>query len=95
MIAFINFHSGGKTGEKLAADLVKELGRDHVFDLKGDRGPTRGLRLFKGTPNLRVVIGGGDGTINWVLSTMRMEGMTDVPAGCQYNTHSWHVRSYS
>lgn len=81
LIAFINFHSGGKVGEKLAGDLVQELGRDHVFDLKGDKGPARGLRLFKGTPNLRVVIGGGDGTINWVLSAMRMEGMADVPAG--------------
>jgi diacylglycerol kinase family enzyme len=40
------------------------------------------LRKFKGTPNLRVVIGGGDGSINWVLSCMLAEGMTDVPAGC-------------
>lgn len=29
-----------------------------------------------------MVIGGGDGTMNWVLSAMRAEGMADVPAGC-------------
>lgn len=42
VIAFINFHSGGKTGEMLAKDLVKALGEDKVFDLKGDKGPTKG-----------------------------------------------------
>ena len=42
MIAFINFHSGGKTGEMLAKDLQKALGEDKVFDLKGDKGPAKG-----------------------------------------------------
>ena len=82
VIAFINFHSGGKTGKKMAAELIHVLGKDHVFDLQGDRGPQKGLLKFKGTPGLRVVIGGGDGSINWVLSGMRVLDMTDVPAGC-------------
>lgn len=52
----------------------------NVIDILLFRVPS--LRKFKGTPNLRVVIGGGDGSINWVLSGMRAEEMTDVPAGC-------------
>jgi len=82
LIAFVNMDSGGKTGKAMATELIELLGKDRVFDLKADKGATRGLRLFKHVPNLRVVIGGGDGSINWVLSCMLAEGMTDVPAGC-------------
>jgi len=82
LVAFINFRSGGRKGEAMTKVMVEELGAEYVYDLIAEKGPSRGLRRWKGTPNLRVVIGGGDGSINWVLSQMRMEGMTDVPVGC-------------
>ena len=43
VIAFINRHSGGKTGKAMAEELVKVLGPDNVFDLVDDKGPGKGL----------------------------------------------------
>jgi hypothetical protein len=42
VIAFINRHSGGKTGKSMAEELTKVLGADRVFDLVMDRGPAKG-----------------------------------------------------
>ncbi len=38
------------------------------------------LELFKDVPNLRVAVGGGDGTINWLLGYLHHFGL-DVPIG--------------
>lgn len=62
LIAFINFNSGGKLGRTLSIHFKNWLGADRVFDLT--YGPLEGLQKFNGTHNLRVVICGGDGTVN-------------------------------
>lgn len=67
MIAFVNFNSGGKTGRKSAAVLMAEIGKDNVYNLDG-ANPTRDLEKHLRTPNLRIAVCGGDGTVNWVLS---------------------------
>jgi hypothetical protein len=60
LIVFLNFKSGGKTGERLAGLFSAKLGADHVFNLD-EGGPSPGLEKFRGTPDLRIGICGGDG----------------------------------
>jgi len=43
LIAFVNFDSGGQTGKQMADELIQQLGKKHVFDLKHDKGATRGF----------------------------------------------------
>ena len=67
LIAFVNFNSGGKTGRRSASVLMQEIGKDNVYNLDG-ANPTRDLEKHLRTPNLRIAVCGGDGTVNWVLS---------------------------
>ena len=67
MIAFVNFNSGGKTGRKASLVLMNEIGKENVYNLDG-ANPTRDLEKHLRTPNLRIAVCGGDGTVNWVLS---------------------------
>ena len=67
MIAFVNFNSGGKTGRKASVVLMEQIGKENVYNLDG-ANPTRDLEKHLRTPNLRIAVCGGDGTVNWVLS---------------------------
>jgi len=46
VIAFVNSVSGGQKGMDAIKILSALLGEDHVFDLKKDKGPLRGLNMF-------------------------------------------------
>lgn len=67
MIAFINKISGGQRGAEVLDKLTHLLGYGNVFDLNEDNGPERGLNIHKNTKNLKLVVGGGDGTVRWVV----------------------------
>jgi len=77
LIAFVNANSGGKMGRILFDCLSSELGREHVFDL--GEGPAKGLQAFAGKP-FRIAVCGGDGTVNWILSSIDLLKIQPVPA---------------
>jgi len=79
LIAFVNFNSGGKMGSRIARVLRRELGESHVFNL-ADGGPAIGLQKFPEKKDLRVLVAGGDGTVNWILSTINNLKMNPQPA---------------
>lgn len=70
MIAFINKISGGQRGSEVLEKLRTLLGSSNVFDLNEDNGPERGLSIHKDVKNLKIVVGGGDGTVRWVVQGM-------------------------
>mgnify|MGYP000106082580 CR=1 FL=1 len=72
MVAFVNTKSGGQKGASLLAPLQEVFGADRTYDLFGQDpvGPMIGLRKHMGEPGLRVVVAGGDGTVNWVMEVM-------------------------
>jgi hypothetical protein len=64
IIAFVNPKSGGQKGRIVFERLKNYLHKDNVFDLtKG--GPKPGIEKHKHKKNLRVIAGGGDGTVGW------------------------------
>lgn len=78
LIAFVNANSGGKQGTKIAQTLRNELGDDHVFNL-ADIDPLIALEKHLHTPNLRIAVCGGDGTVNWLLSCVAALPFHPVP----------------
>ncbi|KAK4337252.1 hypothetical protein RND71_043721 [Anisodus tanguticus] len=69
LIVFINPKSGGNQGVKLMRKFQWFLNPRQVFDLS-QGGPKPVLELYRKVPNLRILICGGDGTVNWLLSTL-------------------------
>ncbi|KAL6060654.1 DgkA [Balamuthia mandrillaris] len=69
-IVFINVKSGGKQGAKLLSRFGAVLPDDQVYNLIVDKGPARGLERWKQSPDYRILVCGGDGTINWVLTAI-------------------------
>ncbi len=57
-------------GELLLRILSDELGPPNVYDLNDPSSMIRGLKERIHERDLRVVACGGDGTVNWVLSTI-------------------------
>eukprot|EP00201_Polytomella_parva_P019485 CAMPEP_0175042170 /NCGR_PEP_ID=MMETSP0052_2-20121109/2387_1 /TAXON_ID=51329 ORGANISM="Polytomella parva, Strain SAG 63-3" /NCGR_SAMPLE_ID=MMETSP0052_2 /ASSEMBLY_ACC=CAM_ASM_000194 /LENGTH=427 /DNA_ID=CAMNT_0016304897 /DNA_START=57 /DNA_END=1336 /DNA_ORIENTATION=+ len=94
LIVFINARSGGRTGPDLALRLRRALGTSQVFDI-GTFRPNVVLRqLYQNLNeaeasgdkraswirnNLRVLVAGGDGTIVWVLATIKNLGLSPEP----------------
>lgn len=83
LVAFVNFNSGGKAGKKLVPVLQRQLGSDRVFNLAkgGPQGPLIQFQHPQHVTRLRVMACGGDGTVNWILSTLNSLNMTHVPVG--------------
>lgn len=69
LICFVNSKSGGQKGLTIMRRLSRLLNRSQVFDIL-DGGPQVGLEKYKNTPNLRILVCGGDGTVCWVLSVL-------------------------
>lgn len=69
-MALVNPKSGGGKGYKLMTKLRSVLGPHLVWDLMASKGPNQALDMFIGTPGLRLIVAGGDGTINWVLDAL-------------------------
>jgi diacylglycerol kinase (ATP) len=70
-IAFINSKSGGQLGELVKTHLEPLLPTHQLFDLATVK-PDEVLELWKGVKasNLRILVCGGDGTVNWVMTAV-------------------------
>jgi diacylglycerol kinase (ATP) len=72
MISFVNTKSGGRKGSKLLEPLTKVFGEERTYDLFAQQpvGPGVGLDAHIREPGLRVLVAGGDGTVNWVMEVI-------------------------
>ncbi|MEW5309996.1 MAG: hypothetical protein WDW38_001832 [Sanguina aurantia] len=94
LIVFINSRSGGRDGFNLALQLNRAIGKAQVFDLSTHR-PDRvlarmweNLRVMEAgghararilRSKLRILVAGGDGTIAWVLKTIKDLDLKPAP----------------
>lgn len=69
-IVFVNRNSGGKLGQRVMNRFLELLPNDQIFSLIDDKGPNRGFQRWLKTPHYRLVVCGGDGTANWVLTAL-------------------------
>jgi diacylglycerol kinase (ATP) len=77
---FVNPGSGGGQGHDIAARLSRLLEPNRVFLIGApDNLPEHGLQRFLDVPNLRVLVAGGDGTVNWVLNSMAKVAFASPP----------------
>lgn len=70
LLVLINPKSGGKLGQKILKKFTWLLNPRQVFDLTLPGCPKFPLYLYRNVPNLRIIVGGGDGTVGWVLSVI-------------------------
>jgi hypothetical protein len=91
LLVFVNPKSGGTQGARLLPQLQWLLNPRQVFDLMARSGgpgapidgPQLGLRLLQNTPDLRIIVCGGDGTVGWVLEALDELGLAprSIPVG--------------
>ncbi|PAA60068.1 hypothetical protein BOX15_Mlig018434g1 [Macrostomum lignano] len=79
IVVLINPKSGGNQGPRLMRKFQWLLNPRQVFDLTACGGPRLALELYRGAPNLRLLVCGGDGTVGWVLSTIDNLGIEPGP----------------
>ncbi|KAF5833126.1 ATP-NAD kinase-like domain-containing protein [Dunaliella salina] len=94
LIVFINARSGGGDGPRLAQVLSRALGRAQVFDISEHRPDVVLKKMwsnFQSAENagdkdatyyrqrLRIIVAGGDGTIAWVLGTIKKLNLQPAP----------------
>jgi diacylglycerol kinase (ATP) len=79
LLVFINRKSGGQKGAFLYRQLLRNLNPHQVFDLATQK-PERILQIFSEVPNVKVLVCGGDGSINWILNTIeKLDLKTPIP----------------
>jgi len=89
-LALVNSKSGGQDGLQLLEKLQEIFKKDKIKgevvsltepseDGNGVVGPGPGLRKYSQTPNLRVIVCGGDGTVGWVLSQIDTVPWSGLP----------------
>ena len=79
-LAFINSKSGGQLGQAVKARLEVLLPPHQIFDLASVK-PDEVLAEWRGVKpsNLRILVCGGDGTVNWIMTAVE-KVFRDVPA---------------
>jgi diacylglycerol kinase (ATP) len=78
LLCFINSRSGATQGADVFYGLSRYLNKIQVRDLHEDKGPAKGLELFRACfQTLRILACGGDGTFGWVQSAI--DALGDVP----------------
>ena len=88
IIVFVNTRSGGQSGKNLYQPLCDIYGEDNVFDMFVQPiGPEKGLKdnLLLQNDNLRILVAGGDGTVNWVIDTIAKL----LPSNNEYKDVKW------
>lgn len=78
IIVLINRRSGGGQGESVRRRLLRHLLPEQVFDL-ADGGPLRGVQEALDTPNSKLLVCGGDGTVCWTLSVLDQLAPERIP----------------
>lgn len=68
LAVFVNSKSGGGEGATVLARFRRLLDDRQIFELDGRQSPERGLKIFSTLPNARVLVCGGDGTVNWIFN---------------------------
>lgn len=69
-LVFVNAKSGGQLGSRLMHHFFSRLNPLQVVDIQAEKGPRRGLKLFKpliSSQRLKIIVCGGDGTACWVM----------------------------
>ena len=79
LIAIINKKSGGRKGEKILTAFYKYLNPLQVIDITVEGIDL--LRIFKSIPKFKILVGGGDGTVAWVLNYLYNSGNMTLPDG--------------
>jgi len=94
LIVFINARSGGGDGPRLAQVLSRALGRAQVFDISEHRPDAVLEKMWSNFQDaeksgdkdaayyrqrLRIIVAGGDGTIAWVLGTIKKLDLQPAP----------------
>jgi hypothetical protein len=71
LAVFVNVRSGGGEGVEIVARLKQLLDEKQIFLLDGNNSPERGLKQFSELgAATRVLVAGGDGTVNWLFQYM-------------------------
>lgn len=72
-LVFVNKKAGGQQGKLVLKSMLSLFNPHQVFDLS-QGGPMPGLRMFfplaRRRPGFRIMVCGGDGTVNWVCQTL-------------------------
>ncbi|KAH3745131.1 diacylglycerol kinase gamma [Pelomyxa schiedti] len=81
LVVFVNKRSGGLQGKEVLAGLLSLLHPLQIFSLdKG--GPDQGLDFMNVLyPKFRILVCGGDGTVGWVLESLRKKGKQQAQVG--------------
>ena len=81
LLLFYNQRSGGFQGNYILNSVTKHL--DHVLAFSvQDRSLPMILKLITPTNKMRIMICGGDGTVNWVLQILHQAGWEIIPPIC-------------
>eukprot|EP00049_Salpingoeca_infusionum_P011985 m.212194 g.212194 ORF g.212194 m.212194 type:complete len:1174 (-) comp15071_c0_seq8:2900-6421(-) len=89
LVVLINPKSGGNQGAKLLQQFLWYLNPRQVFNIMEQDangapvGPKAALKIYHSTPNLRLLVCGGDGTVGWALETIDQMGLgsKNIPVG--------------
>lgn len=83
VIAFVNHGSGSGKGAELTRMLTKAIGEGNIYRLGGPNGNPKTIisQVHETHPSFRIIVCGGDGSVNWVLSVIADLGYDDIAVG--------------
>jgi diacylglycerol kinase (ATP) len=88
LLCFVNSRSGGQEGREVLQILQSLLGDLQAFDLQSSN-PVDVLREYSKLPKYKVLVAGGDGSMNWILDSIHTvyrdsDTGNSPPAVCTY-----------